>query len=73
MVIRLGQKGMLDHLEKGITNGSVVLLENIGEVLDPVLDPLLTRNLIKKGRLVYLRVIKFCCRNFLIIADVPGQ
>ncbi|XP_065217396.1 dynein beta chain, ciliary [Planococcus citri] len=52
VVIRLGQKGMLDHLEQGITNGSVVLLENIGEVLDPVLDPLLTRNLIKKGRAI---------------------
>lgn len=41
---------MLDHLEKAITNGSVVLLENIGEVLDPVLDSLLQRNLIKKGK-----------------------
>ena len=56
VVIRLGQKGMLDHLEQGITNGSVVMLENIGEVLDPVLDPLLTRNLIKKGRCVPITV-----------------
>lgn len=50
VIIRLGQKGMLEFLEKGLMNGSVVLLENIGETLDPVLDPLLARNLIKKGR-----------------------
>ncbi len=55
VVIRLGQKGMLDQLEEAIMNGRVVLLENIGEVLDPVLDPLLARNLIKKGRQVCFR------------------
>lgn len=41
---------MLNQLEKALSNGNVVLLENIGEILDPVLDPLLARNLIKKGR-----------------------
>ena len=50
MVIRLGQKNMLESLEQGITNGKIVLLENITEELDPVLDSLLARNLIKKGR-----------------------
>lgn len=49
-VIRLGQKGYLDIIEKSIIKGDTVLLENIGETVDPVLDPLLGRNLIKKGR-----------------------
>lgn len=48
-VIRLGQKGYLDIIEKSIIKHTV-LLENIGETVDPVLDPLLGRNLIKKGR-----------------------
>lgn len=48
-VIRLGQKGFLDIVEKGISSGSIVLFENIGENIDPVLDTLLGRNLIKKG------------------------
>lgn len=48
-VIRLGQKGYLDIIEKGITLGAIVLFENIGENVDPVLDTLLGRNLIKKG------------------------
>ncbi|CAH2050780.1 unnamed protein product, partial [Iphiclides podalirius] len=51
-VIRLGQKGYLDTIEKGIIKGETVLLENIGETVDPVLDPLLGRNLIKKGRAI---------------------
>ncbi|XP_060515880.1 dynein beta chain, ciliary [Cylas formicarius] len=51
-VIRLGQKGCLDVIEKSITQGATVLVENIGESVDPVLDTLLGRNLIKKGKAV---------------------
>ncbi|XP_045523813.1 dynein beta chain, ciliary [Pieris brassicae] len=51
-VIRLGQKGYLDTIEKAIIKGETILLENIGETVDPVLDPLLGRNLIKKGRAI---------------------
>lgn len=50
VVVRLGQKGAMETLESSLTQGATVLLENIGENLDPVLDPLLGRNLIKKGR-----------------------
>lgn len=49
-MLRLGQKGSMEELEKSITTGRIVLLENIEENLDPVLDPLLGRNLIKKGK-----------------------
>lgn len=49
-VIRLGQKGFLDTIEKSIIKGYTVLVENIEETLDPVLDPLLGRSLIKKGK-----------------------
>lgn len=49
-VIRLGHKGYLDTIERAIIKGETVLLENIDETVDPVLDPLLGRNLIKKGK-----------------------
>lgn len=49
-VIRLGQRSYLETIEKSITAGSTVLIENIDEQLDPVLDSLLGRNLIKKGK-----------------------
>lgn len=51
-VIRLGQKNYLDRIEKALSDGSTILIENIGESVDPVLDSLLGRNLIKKGRQV---------------------
>lgn len=40
----------LDLIERAIANGDCLLLENIGESVDPVLDPLLGRITIKKGR-----------------------
>ncbi|XP_058791425.1 dynein beta chain, ciliary [Phymastichus coffea] len=49
-VIRLGQTGHLDVIEQSLAAGATVLIENIGELVDPVLDSLLGRNLIKKGR-----------------------
>ncbi|XP_015596133.2 dynein beta chain, ciliary [Cephus cinctus] len=51
-VIRLGQRGYLDVIEQSLAIGATVLVENIGETVDPVLDPLLGRNLIKKGRAI---------------------
>lgn len=49
-VIRMGQRSYLDTIEAAITKGYIVLIENIDENLDPVLDSLLGRNLIKKGK-----------------------
>ncbi len=51
-VVRLGQKGYLDSIERAVSNGDCLLLENIGETVDAVLDPLVGRLTIKKGRLV---------------------
>ncbi|KAH1023596.1 hypothetical protein HUJ04_012770 [Dendroctonus ponderosae] len=51
-VIRLGQKGYLDVIENAIAQGVTVLVENIEETVDPVLDTLLGRNLIKKGKAI---------------------
>lgn len=66
-VVRLGGKGYtfdnlnfiilikyryLDAIESAISNGDCLLLENIGENVDPVLDPLLGRLTIKKGRYI---------------------
>ena len=53
-VVRLGQRGYLDTIERAVSTGEVVLLENIEESVDPVLDPLLGRNTIKKGRAIKL-------------------
>ena len=49
-VVRLGQKGYLDAIERAVAYGDCLLLENIGETVDAVLDPLIGRLTIKKGR-----------------------
>lgn len=51
-VLRLSHRSYLDRIEFAISNGEVVLLENIMETVDAVLDPILGRVLIKKGRYV---------------------
>ena len=53
-VIRLGQKGYLDTVEKCVLEGSYLLIENLPEDIDAVLDPLLGRQLIKKGTAIKL-------------------
>ena len=52
--IRLGTPGYLDIVEKCIINGTVLLIENMPEDVEPVLDSLLGRQLIKKGTAVKL-------------------
>ncbi|XP_037943922.1 dynein beta chain, ciliary-like [Teleopsis dalmanni] len=54
VVTRLTQKGFLDTLEKAMQKGNTVLIEQIEETIDTVLEPLLSRALIKKGR--YIRI-----------------
>ncbi|XP_063817028.1 dynein axonemal heavy chain 9 isoform X3 [Pseudophryne corroboree] len=51
-VLRIGQRGYLDVLERALSGGDVVLIENLEESVDPVLGPLLGRETIKKGRYI---------------------
>merc|ERR1711972_844208 len=51
-IVRLGTKGYLETIERAVSNGDVVLIENLPEYVDPVLDPLLGRNTIKKGKFI---------------------
>ena len=54
-IVRLGQKGYLDAIERAVSNGDCLLLENIEESIDPVLDSLVGRLTIKKGRQVVIK------------------
>lgn len=42
----------LDVIEQALAAGEVVLIENIKERVDPLLEPLLGRQTLKKGRQV---------------------
>lgn len=49
VILRPNQKSYLDEIEKAITAGQTVLLENIDETIDAVLDALLSRQFSKRG------------------------
>ncbi|XP_062322712.1 dynein axonemal heavy chain 11 isoform X2 [Osmerus eperlanus] len=53
-VVQLGQKGYLEVIEYALACGETVLIENLKEKVDPVLEPLLCRNTIRRGR--YIRI-----------------
>ncbi|XP_055876061.1 dynein beta chain, ciliary-like isoform X4 [Biomphalaria glabrata] len=51
-IVKLGSAGYLDAIEKAVETGEILLMENIGESVDAVLDHLLGRNTIKKGKAI---------------------
>uniref|UniRef100_A0A8C5X999 Dynein axonemal heavy chain 17 n=2 Tax=Malurus TaxID=55806 RepID=A0A8C5X999_9PASS len=52
-IVRLGQKRYLDTIAQAVSEGQTLLIEDIGETVEPVLDPLLGRTT-AKGR--YIRI-----------------
>ncbi|XP_054427204.1 dynein axonemal heavy chain 9 isoform X2 [Pteronotus mesoamericanus] len=51
-VTQIGRKGFLQTIERALEAGDVVLIENLEESIDPVLGPLLGREITKKGRFI---------------------
>jgi dynein heavy chain len=49
-VIQLSQKNWLKTVELAVYNGSVLMIEALGQEIDPILDPLLSRQFVKKGK-----------------------
>ncbi|KAH1026251.1 hypothetical protein HUJ05_010798 [Dendroctonus ponderosae] len=55
-VIKLTDANYVRILENAITFGTPVILENIGEELDAVLDPILSKNIFKQQGVWYLKL-----------------
>ncbi len=55
-VIKLSDPNYARTLENSIQFGTPVLLENVGEELDPLLEPLLLRQTFKQGGVNYMRL-----------------
>lgn len=64
VALRLTQKNYLDKIEHAVANGEIVLLESIMETIDAVLDPILGRILIKKGRYIGISFVSSINRLF---------
>lgn len=49
--IGLGDRGLRAALEQALMTGSTLLIENVGEELDPLLDPVLDQRFVRKVRM----------------------
>eukprot|EP00945_MAST-04E_sp_MAST-4E-sp1_P005163 g5163.t1 len=55
-VVKLTQNQYMRTVENAVQFGSPVLLENVGEVLDPTLEPLLQKAVFKQGGVMCIRL-----------------
>ena len=55
-IVRLGQADLLRKLESALENGHTILIENIGESIDAVLNPVIQRAVIKRGKKMYIKL-----------------
>ena len=56
VVMKQGEKMWMNKIILAIQSGDTVILENIGESLDPSLDSVLTKAIFRKGKTLYLKV-----------------
>jgi len=56
ITIQLSQKGWLKRVEMAVSNGNILMIESIGEDIDAILDPLLSRQFVKKGKGLTVRL-----------------
>jgi dynein heavy chain len=54
MILKLSKKNYTFDLERAVEDGQPVLIENLGEYIDPVIMPVIARNVIKKGNRKFL-------------------
>lgn len=52
----MGADNMISVIERAVEAGHSVLIENMGESIDAVLNPIITRSTFKKGRNLYVKL-----------------
>ena len=55
-VVRLGQKDLIPKLEIALGQGFTMIIENIGESIEAVLNPIIQRTTIKRGSMYFIKV-----------------
>ena len=55
-VVQMNQSRYLNYIEHAISNGDAILIENLGETIDAILQPVLMKAVIRRGRACFLKV-----------------
>lgn len=55
-IVKLSDSAFVRNIENSVQFGNPVLLENVGEELDPVLEPLLQKQTFKQGGVEYIKI-----------------
>jgi len=56
VTIQLSQRAWLKKVEMAVSNGNVLMIEAIGQDIDAILDPLLSRQFVRKGKTFTVRL-----------------
>jgi hypothetical protein len=54
--LQLSQKNYLDQLDRAMTEGLPLLIDNLGDSIDAVIEPVVSRAFIYKGRKVVIKL-----------------
>jgi dynein heavy chain len=55
-IVRLGQKDWIRNLERAVENGHTLIIENLGENIDALLNPIIQRATFKRGTRHFIKV-----------------
>ena len=69
-VIKLTDATFMRTLENAVQFGTPVLLENVGEELDPALEPLLQKTTFKQGGVVCMKLGSYDGRYDVVVGDL---
>jgi len=56
VTIQLSQRAWLKKVEMAVSNGNILMIEAIGQDIDAILDPLLSRQFVRKGKSFTVRL-----------------
>jgi dynein heavy chain, axonemal len=56
VVIQLTQKNWMKRVENAVSMGNILMIENIQQEIDAVLEPLLARAIIRRGRSLFMKL-----------------
>ena len=76
-ILMMDNSRLRDHIEYAMAEGKALIIQGIEEEIDPLLDPLLEKALVKKGRSMYIDIGNKLCEfndafTFCMVSRLPN-